>query len=74
MVLKIIGVLVALFVLFLAFGAMVGPPKDSPQAREECAKAIASSIGVRQPMSYADKQAYDAHVADKCQGFNIPKR
>ena len=71
----IIGVPVALLVAFFALGfALQSPERDrqnAEAAKEECARAITSSIGTS-TTSYADRKAYNDHVRDKCRGFGTP--
>lgn len=66
----IVGVPVALFVAFLTLGAIVGPSKSFEQRKQECAKAMMSSIG-HSTRGYADKAAYDAHVREHCEGLEL---
>ena len=71
----IIGVPIALLVAFLALGFAVQSPERDRQnaeaAKEECARAITSSIGTS-TTGYADRKAYNDHVRDKCRGFDVP--
>lgn len=75
----LISVPLALFVAFLALGALLNAT-ESPSDREarafadrqRCTAAITSSMGTS-IRGYADKQAYDAHVRENCKGFNLPK-
>lgn len=71
--LKIFGFLAAAVAAFFVFGALVGKPKNMDEEREECGRAVMSDLGTRSK-SYVDKQAYDAHVADKCRNFQINGR
>ena len=67
-VLGIFG-LVALFVVISA--ATYKPSAASQEAdKQECVKAMMSDMGTS-TRNYQDKQAYDAHVAEKCKGFSI---
>lgn len=71
----IVGVPVALFAAMLVIGSASNTPERQRQreeeARQECAKAVTSSMGTS-TIGYADRKAYNDHVRDKCQGFNIP--
>lgn len=58
------------FLLLVIFGSNVDTTKRDEQAKNECVNAMMSNIGTS-TTGYADKQAYDAHVKDKCDGFEI---
>jgi hypothetical protein len=71
----IIGVPVACLVAFLALGFAMKASETPAEraaadkaAAQECATAVMSNMGTS-TRNYRDKQAYDAHVADKCSGF-----
>ena len=74
----LIGVPVGLFAMVFLFFLVkvIVDPESSKKAEEkdraECVKAITSSIGTN-TTNYRDKQAYDAHVSDKCRGYNLGK-
>ena len=71
----IIGVPVALFVTVMVIGTAHNTPEREQQraadAKQECVQAIASNMGTS-TVGYADRKAYNDHVREKCQGFNIP--
>lgn len=67
----ILGSIAGIFALMLIIGSTVDTTKYDEQAKKECTRAIMSSMGTS-TVGYADKQAYDAHVKDKCAGFNLP--
>jgi len=70
-VLKWVGGGFAAFVaLVLYFGSKPVDPKVAEREKEECLRALTSSVG-RSTVGYADRQAYDKEVKDKCDGFEI---
>jgi len=75
----IVGVPLSGLVALLLLGTLVKAcenPEAAAAARhadaERCAKALMSSTGTS-THRYADKQAYDQHVADNCKGFDLKR-
>lgn len=72
-----IGLPVALVVAFLSIGyisyqAHGGDAAFAKERKDECVKELMSNVG-HSTLGYADKQAYDAHVAEKCKEFDLPR-
>lgn len=75
LLLWIIGVPVACLVALLALGGAIRASETPAEraaadkaAAQACATAVMSNMGTS-TRNYSDKQAYEAHVADKCSGF-----
>lgn len=64
------GVIVAFVALVLYLGSKPLDPKVAEREKAECLRALTSSVG-HSTVGYADKQAYEKEVKDKCDGYEI---
>lgn len=70
---KTLALIGAIGVILLLIIGKNGPAEDGAQfeaRKQECSKAIMSSIGTS-TFGYADRQAYERHVKEHCDGLTL---
>jgi hypothetical protein len=68
-----IGLPLVVFVVLVVISSNSKPDPQAEKARrEECVKALMSNMDTS-TRGYADRQAYEAHVASKCEGYDLKR-
>ena len=63
---------VAIVVTLVLAGINADPQREAAR-KQECTAALMSDVG-HSTVAYADKQAYDKEVREKCDGFEMDGR